>query len=597
MSAAFSQWRPIDTPSPAEYLERVKARLSNDPNAYRRFLELVRGSTGGDAYFSHSNVTQAVRDLSRLLKKAPNLVRDLNAILPSNLTVYCPTTVEEVEFLVLITSDRSGQILSTSNYDLDVPKEPFSTTSELRELDDPNIDDSYKLVVSRRQIHLARRTSSQTLPPSLFLLNLEREDNYHSGGNFGDIVKGTIRASPVCLKVLRQYSQRGDTEKKLKAFFREVLTWSRLDHPNVLPFLGAHRSQRNEFVLVSIWCNHGNVSDFLKEHPDHDRQKADDSEFIDHTSINIPTCGAARPSFGVSPPLTPSKQVGHSNYDVLFPIPYIQTDIRVAPLITEQYSDDAYIVGGILTPISTPHKATGSSLDDAYMVNDPEPVHIEDFGIKSRVEPPHRQVDLLTRPQMPPHTDVPRPRAEAPVLSPFTFFHAEVLPSTKVPRLRADAPAFLPNPAARVKAHRLSIIAPPFQPLYTSRKMLSPTPRLKDEDELVATSNGKAPKASLPTIAPLSVNAKEFTPSMRLAGLASSCDPDEGRIDISFSKVGPLTQETPTPYRLTSDGSNFACTPNDTETPLTPDTPSRLNPSALPFNFLARRTTALCLNP
>ncbi|KAF5383849.1 hypothetical protein D9615_003654 [Tricholomella constricta] len=250
---------------------------------------------------SHSSVTQDVQEISRLLKKEPKLVRDLNTVLPLDLTVHCPADVEEVEFVVLIAS-RSGEILSTSGSVAVL--EPFSTTLELgvslpqndewqriesycstnpqwascvsqllqRELDDPNIDDSYKQVVSRRQIHLAKRTSS--LPPSLFLLNLEREDNYHSSGGFADIVRGKIKDKVVCLKVLRQYSRQGDLEKKSKAFFREVLLWSRLDHPNVLPFLGANRSLRYGFVLVSPWMKHGNLSDFLTAHPEHDRLTA-----------------------------------------------------------------------------------------------------------------------------------------------------------------------------------------------------------------------------------------------------------------------------------------------------------------------------------
>lgn len=92
----------------------------------------------------------------------------------------------------------------------------------------------------------------------------------------------------VCLKVLRLYHGQEDYDKKLKVgflistrvqivqalsqdFSREVLIWSRLSHPNVLQFLGANKGLFPSFCLISPWMKNGNLRDYIKHHPEHDR--------------------------------------------------------------------------------------------------------------------------------------------------------------------------------------------------------------------------------------------------------------------------------------------------------------------------------------
>ena len=46
--------------------------------------------------------------------------------------------------------------------------------------------------------------------------------------------------------------------------------WSALRHPNVLPLLGATMTG-TQFAMVSEWMVNGNISEFVKAHPDTDR--------------------------------------------------------------------------------------------------------------------------------------------------------------------------------------------------------------------------------------------------------------------------------------------------------------------------------------
>jgi len=55
-----------------------------------------------------------------------------------------------------------------------------------------------------------------------------------------------------------------------QGFCKEVVAWSSLRHPNVLPLLGATMTD-TQFVMVSEWMENGNVNEFVETHPDADR--------------------------------------------------------------------------------------------------------------------------------------------------------------------------------------------------------------------------------------------------------------------------------------------------------------------------------------
>ena len=55
-----------------------------------------------------------------------------------------------------------------------------------------------------------------------------------------------------------------------QGFCKEVVAWSSLRHPNVLPLLGATMTD-TQFVMVSEWMENGDINEFVGAHPDADR--------------------------------------------------------------------------------------------------------------------------------------------------------------------------------------------------------------------------------------------------------------------------------------------------------------------------------------
>ena len=58
----------------------------------------------------------------------------------------------------------------------------------------------------------------------------------------------------------------------VQKFCKEVVTWSCLRHPNVLPLLGVMMSG-DKFVMVSDWMTNGNITEFVKVDATADRLK------------------------------------------------------------------------------------------------------------------------------------------------------------------------------------------------------------------------------------------------------------------------------------------------------------------------------------
>ena len=56
----------------------------------------------------------------------------------------------------------------------------------------------------------------------------------------------------------------------VQRFCKEVVTWKTLRHPNVLPLMGVMISEAH-FAIISDWMVNGNISDFVKAHPDANR--------------------------------------------------------------------------------------------------------------------------------------------------------------------------------------------------------------------------------------------------------------------------------------------------------------------------------------
>lgn len=106
-------------------------------------------------------------------------------------------------------------------------------------------------------------------------------------GGFSDVYEATLNGRLVAIKTLR-VSTTADPEKayrvsglvprmlKLlltpdpKLLAKEVIGWKWLQHENVLPFIGVALTPPL-FSIVSERMENGNITNFVKAHPDHNR--------------------------------------------------------------------------------------------------------------------------------------------------------------------------------------------------------------------------------------------------------------------------------------------------------------------------------------
>lgn len=50
----------------------------------------------------------------------------------------------------------------------------------------------------------------------------------------------------------------------------EIRVWSRLNHPNILPFVGYALESNDCPLLISEWMEDGTINKYVKSHPDCD---------------------------------------------------------------------------------------------------------------------------------------------------------------------------------------------------------------------------------------------------------------------------------------------------------------------------------------
>ncbi|KAF9789442.1 kinase-like domain-containing protein [Thelephora terrestris] len=100
------------------------------------------------------------------------------------------------------------------------------------------------------------------LPTSYTLSsNLDIDPLAFNAGGFGDVHKGTLDGSLVCVKRVRQYSQQ-DQAMFTKAFCREAVMWRHLKHPHIVPLLG---TTTEPLQLISVWMPGGELLSYLKD--------------------------------------------------------------------------------------------------------------------------------------------------------------------------------------------------------------------------------------------------------------------------------------------------------------------------------------------
>ena len=112
----------------------------------------------------------------------------------------------------------------------------------------------------------------------------EVSDEILAHGGFGDVRRGRYHGRPVAVKTAR-IAPRDDLQKMRKVninvghprhsldysaqrFYKEVILWSTLSHPNVLTLIGVKEDiEKKEFIAVSEWMAHGTIMDYIKNNP------------------------------------------------------------------------------------------------------------------------------------------------------------------------------------------------------------------------------------------------------------------------------------------------------------------------------------------
>ncbi|KAF9790826.1 kinase-like domain-containing protein [Thelephora terrestris] len=111
--------------------------------------------------------------------------------------------------------------------------------------------------------------SNQGILPSSYLIPNETLSNRVgpiAPGDFGDAFEAELGGKKVCIKVLRSYVQ--DTSDLVKRiFYREVVVWKRLQHPNIVPFLGVPTKKPPPFEMVFDLMEHGTLTEFVTKYP------------------------------------------------------------------------------------------------------------------------------------------------------------------------------------------------------------------------------------------------------------------------------------------------------------------------------------------
>ncbi|CAE6428810.1 unnamed protein product [Rhizoctonia solani] len=89
-----------------------------------------------------------------------------------------------------------------------------------------------------------------------------------SNGGSGNIYRGFLHdGTKVGIKCLKlQLNSIGNTEKHIKHAAKELYTWSKCKHPNIVQLIGMAKF-RDQIAMVSPWMENGTLSGSLSRHP------------------------------------------------------------------------------------------------------------------------------------------------------------------------------------------------------------------------------------------------------------------------------------------------------------------------------------------
>ena len=79
------------------------------------------------------------------------------------------------------------------------------------------------------------------------------------------VLKDLQRIRKVGIKSISTPSWETISAIPLQRFYREVVLWSTLSHPNVLGLVGVQEDvERGQFVTVSEWMEHGTIMEYVE---------------------------------------------------------------------------------------------------------------------------------------------------------------------------------------------------------------------------------------------------------------------------------------------------------------------------------------------
>ena len=133
----------------------------------------------------------------------------------------------------------------------------------------------------------------RTLLPTSHIISsdLVIEPQPFDAGGFGDVYKGSLDGSQICIKRVRVYSQHNPAETAKvrldtidlfpltdgpQTFYREAVVWKYLNHPNIVPLLGTTISP---FQFISKWMSGGDLLSYIKN-PNVDRLALVCADFV-----------------------------------------------------------------------------------------------------------------------------------------------------------------------------------------------------------------------------------------------------------------------------------------------------------------------------
>ena len=114
--------------------------------------------------------------------------------------------------------------------------------------------------------------------------DLDVSDDIRAFGGFGDVRSGIYGGVPVAVKTMRvgpnvdfkktrkvsiddvfdPIQFRRDLDRPAQRFYREVVLWGTLSHPNVLKLVGVQENmKKRELITVSEWMVHGTIMDYI----------------------------------------------------------------------------------------------------------------------------------------------------------------------------------------------------------------------------------------------------------------------------------------------------------------------------------------------